>query len=439
MTNGFDNTGTGREGEGSYLHRVEFKDIDGMRPGSAVQMMGVRVGQVEEVTPVISNENSHVKLKFVITEPGIDIPRASEISIQQSGIIGEKYIEISPPKIREVYLPAESIQKKTLRKNDPVELLVDGNYVGIGKIKSVEIIDTKTLSYSQQAGLSSRYAYKVGYIVTMPGLIVPDSVSVKIMPDAKSGNNYKMELTPPEHIIVQLPETASEYTIIEPMRLKDFLDLQVRAAASLTETNEKINAMMSGETIQDIKTTLKNIKTLSAKANDTFDKTALLVDTSRTELQSLMSMASNLTNKLGVLTDNINGIVGDPEFKGSLIATTKSLSETSNRISELISDTKTKETLQYINNTAKNLSELSAYLNNMTQDEQLKTNFNETLVNLNTSLQKLSESLDTVKNMTDTQEENIKDIINNTNEAAKNLNKFSEKLNKRFLLFKLMF
>ena len=74
---------------------VDFKDINGMRPGSAVQLMGFRIGQVEEIQPVLSNQNDpYVRVKFVITEPDVDIPNASTISIQQSGIIGEQFLEI---------------------------------------------------------------------------------------------------------------------------------------------------------------------------------------------------------------------------------------------------------------------------------------------------------------------------------------------------------
>ena len=33
---------------------VAFNDVNGMRAGSAVQMMGLRIGQVETITPVIN-------------------------------------------------------------------------------------------------------------------------------------------------------------------------------------------------------------------------------------------------------------------------------------------------------------------------------------------------------------------------------------------------
>ena len=100
-------------------NRIEiiFKDVNGMRAGSGVQMMGLRVGQVEEITPVIDGDNSYVKLKFVITEPGISVPRASIFSIQQSGLIGEQFLEITPPKTRTTYISVGG-ENEILYKND---------------------------------------------------------------------------------------------------------------------------------------------------------------------------------------------------------------------------------------------------------------------------------------------------------------------------------
>ena len=115
---------------------IEFKDVNGMRPGSAVQLMGFRVGQVEEITPVINNENSFVRVKFVITEPDITIPQASAISIQQSGIIGEQFLEITPPKIKFIYMP---IGKKSqfLHANDKVEMKLSDKYYDVGNVKNL--------------------------------------------------------------------------------------------------------------------------------------------------------------------------------------------------------------------------------------------------------------------------------------------------------------
>ena len=105
----------GRSFSSAERIEVHFKDVNGMRPGSGVQMMGLRVGQVEEIIPVVDGESSYVKMKFVITEPGITIPKASMLSIQQSGLIGEQFLEITPPRVRSVYIP---VVGKELLSND---------------------------------------------------------------------------------------------------------------------------------------------------------------------------------------------------------------------------------------------------------------------------------------------------------------------------------
>ena len=95
----------GRSFSSAERIEIRFKDVNGMRPGSGVQMMGYRVGQVEEITPVVDGAASYVKLKFVITAQGIQIPKASAISIQQSGLIGEQFLEITPPRNRVLFIP----------------------------------------------------------------------------------------------------------------------------------------------------------------------------------------------------------------------------------------------------------------------------------------------------------------------------------------------
>ena len=47
----------GRSFSSAERIEVQFKDVNGMRPGSGVQMMGLRVGQVEEITPIVILSN----------------------------------------------------------------------------------------------------------------------------------------------------------------------------------------------------------------------------------------------------------------------------------------------------------------------------------------------------------------------------------------------
>ena len=169
----------GRSFSSAERIEVQFKDVNGMRPGSGVQMMGMRVGQVEEITPVVENESSYVKLKFVITEPGISIPKASQLSIQQSGLIGEQFLEITPPKVISVYIPVIN-SNEIIPADADVEIKLDEKYYNVGKVKKSQIMSANLLPDALKDTVKTKFAFKVDYFINLPGLILPEFMSGKI-------------------------------------------------------------------------------------------------------------------------------------------------------------------------------------------------------------------------------------------------------------------
>ncbi|MBO6180342.1 MCE family protein, partial [bacterium] len=168
---------------------IQFKDVNGLRAGAGVQMMGLKVGQVEEITPVVKDENSYVKVRFVITNPDVDIPKASSFSIQSSGIIGELFLEITPPKIKTIFIPMT--KKDLLYKNDKVQMKLSGKYYDVGLIKSVEVIPRDSVPYNYKNNIPTAYAYKVEYFINMPGLVLPEFLRGSAQKDK---NTYKLRL-----------------------------------------------------------------------------------------------------------------------------------------------------------------------------------------------------------------------------------------------------
>ena len=154
----------GRSFSSAERIEVHFKDVNGMRPGSGVQMMGLRVGQVEEIIPVVENESSYVKMKFVITEPDIKIPKAAMLSIQPSGLIGEQFLEITPPKIRSVYIPV--VNQQLLSNDANVEIKLDEKFYDVGKVKKSQIMSTKIVPESVREHIKTNYSYKVDYFIS---------------------------------------------------------------------------------------------------------------------------------------------------------------------------------------------------------------------------------------------------------------------------------
>ncbi len=413
---------------------VNFKDVNGMRAGSGVQMMGVRIGQVEEIKPRLNFEDSYVEVKFVITEPNVVIPKASEISIQQSGIIGEQFLEITPPKEKVIYIP-ESDKSKIVHADDKVQMKLDGKQYDIGVIKKVEIVETNALPILIKENIKTRNSYKIKYIIDLPGLVVPDQINGVVITD---GSSKKLRLVPKEDIDMPYPTTKSPYTVIEPMRIADFLALQYRSAESLIETNERVSMLLSDDVISDLKQTAVNVNDLTQKANITMEKAQELIELSKTELEMLSEKANKLSDNIIVLTDNINKIAGDKDFVDNITAATKSFSRLSDNVSSLLEDPSTQSAIANLKITSKNIAELSSYINDMTKDADLKKCIKDSVVRLNTALDKLTITLDTVNYATE-DEEKLKQTMDDINVTSENLRKFSEKLNKRFLLFRLMF
>lgn len=423
----------GRSFSSAERIEVHFKDVNGMRPGSGVQMMGLRVGQVEEIIPVVDGESSYVKMKFVITEPGITIPKASMLSIQQSGLIGEQFLEITPPRVRSVYIPV--VGKELLSNDAPVEIKLDDKYYDVGNVKKSQIMTAKLVPDELKDYIKTNYAYKVDYVVNLPGLIIPHFMTGKIVSE---DGVKKLRIAPLDNAPLPYPQQTSPYTIIEPMRIADFMDLQYKAAESLTETNRIINELLNDSMIAEIRQSVTNFKDLTAQATTTLAKTEKLIETSRNDIDAVLWMMSDVSTNFNKLATNINGIIGDEKFKPMMYDTAESISNLSKQLTPILGAVDAKAFGEDLNAVMTNLNEISTSVNKMTKDENLKTKIETSIDNLNVTMCEVSNALETI-NGEDGDKEGLKQIVEDTSETVANLKKFSEKLNKRFLLFRLMF
>lgn len=414
---------------------INFKDVNGMRTGSGVQMMGLKVGQVEQITPVIDSENSYVKVKFVITEPNIEIPKASVFSIQQSGLIGELFLEITPPKTRTIYIPMEN--RNVLYKDDAVQMKLDEEFYDVGKIKNIEVVSSEVVPFNVRESIKTKNAYKVDYIVNLPGLILPEFLKGKAVSD---NGKKKLLISTLDNVTLPYPTQTSPYTIVEPMRISDFMEWQYRAAESLTETNKKVNEILSDEVIAELKSSIKNINSLTNQTTATMSKVDALIESSQEDIKTLMALLDRTSNDFNVMSNNINQVIGDPEFKTTMMSTANSMDKLAQNINKIIGNEEEAEKMAAdIREIAHNANEISGYINGMTKDDQLKKDLTNTVANANKAMINLNTALASVNKMTPEKKTELQAIIDDTKVTTCNLRKFSEKLNKRFLLWRLMF
>jgi phospholipid/cholesterol/gamma-HCH transport system substrate-binding protein len=72
-------------------YTAEFADASGLHKGNMVQVGGIRVGRVQDVTL----EDSTVIVRFEI-DHGVEFGQESEASIEVLNLLGEKYLELTP-------------------------------------------------------------------------------------------------------------------------------------------------------------------------------------------------------------------------------------------------------------------------------------------------------------------------------------------------------
>jgi len=104
---------------------AEFDSVAGLKNGSVVEIAGVEVGRVREIT--LKNYRAVVAMSI---NPGIELQDDAIASIRTKGLIGEKYIRITPGGSDKAVPPGGKLRDT----EDPVDMeQLISNYI-FGKI-----------------------------------------------------------------------------------------------------------------------------------------------------------------------------------------------------------------------------------------------------------------------------------------------------------------
>ena len=77
----------------SYVITAKFTAVNGLRPGSNVEISGVAVGKVADITLDQALYQAVVTMQI---QNSVGIPVDSVAAIKTSGLIGDKYVSITP-------------------------------------------------------------------------------------------------------------------------------------------------------------------------------------------------------------------------------------------------------------------------------------------------------------------------------------------------------
>ncbi len=80
-------------GDNGYTLNAQFTSVSGLRSGAEVEIAGVKVGRVASIS--LDKEQPFANVTLRINQ-GIDVYDDAIAAIKTSGLIGDKYIDLSP-------------------------------------------------------------------------------------------------------------------------------------------------------------------------------------------------------------------------------------------------------------------------------------------------------------------------------------------------------
>ena len=114
-------------GSGGYEVKARFLDVTGLKAGAGVELAGVRVGRVDSIV-LTPDKRAIVSMRL---DDAVKLTDDAIVSVKTSGLIGDKYVKITPGGAGEPVMPG-MILTETESSVDIQELI--GKYV-FGGIK----------------------------------------------------------------------------------------------------------------------------------------------------------------------------------------------------------------------------------------------------------------------------------------------------------------
>jgi phospholipid/cholesterol/gamma-HCH transport system substrate-binding protein len=355
-----------------YSFIVDFRDAGGMQKGAVVQYRGVKVGNIADIKAGVNG----VEVELDINKPDLIIPKNVKIEANQSGLISESIVEITPLRtITRANVDAGPLDPGC----DPTIIVCDGS-----RLKGEIGISVDELI---------RYSSRLSEVYSRPDVYENVNQALK---------NTSLAAAQ----VAQLTRDVSTLTRTTQQELKTFASAanEVASAANRvsTSTDRTINqfgntANQLNATAREFSTTARQFRGTASQINSTANQASRLlsnidnlVTTNRSSLVSALNditaTSSQLRGTLNSLSPSINRFT-----KGQLLENLETLSANAAEASTNLRDiTKTlndpnnllvlQQTLDSARVTFENTQKITSDLDDLTGDPQFRQNLKE-LVN----------------------------------------------------------
>lgn len=258
-------------GEKGYPVQVVFSEVGGLKEGNVVRYAGVDVGRVNSVRTA----DKGVEVQLLIN-PGIKIPEGSKFTIGTDGLLGEKFVNIVPPRQSSGYLqPNATVSGEDPRGFDQLVTSADKALADVQRlIQSLNEVfgDEKVKAALKSTALNTRD--------------ITDRLNEFSAALARMAGNNEQDVSA---MVGNLRAMSEDLRTVAARvdKIVATVDNNGQTAKDLRETIanlkatsvrvEKIAASVEGivtdpETAKNIKETLRNARSVSEKANKMLTK-----------------------------------------------------------------------------------------------------------------------------------------------------------------------
>ncbi|MBR4694666.1 MAG: MCE family protein, partial [Selenomonadaceae bacterium] len=261
-------------GNDGYCLYVGFTKATGLVPQSSVCLSGVPVGSVES----IENEGTGVTVAIRVKE-GVRVPRDSTVTIESTGVMGEKFVSIMPGKgDSHLFENGDYIIGQDEEGMDAMFLNISKAVVQVQELLSSvnEIISDPQLKgtlVDMAVNMRDASAHVNGLMAGLEQMVYMNQgnvqQTVQNLQMATAGMQRTMNSV--EHMMANLDTVAGDPQTAENIRmtLQNIADTSVRV--------ERMAASIEGvvsdpQTAEDLKQTIHNARTLTDKADKMLGK-----------------------------------------------------------------------------------------------------------------------------------------------------------------------
>jgi phospholipid/cholesterol/gamma-HCH transport system substrate-binding protein len=366
-------------GQPSYKAIIEFTNAGGMQKGSAVRFRGVKIGSITTVKPGTNT----IEVEIQINSSNLIIPSNSLIEANQSGLISENIIDITPQKELLGTVSAKPLDKDC----NPSLIICNGSRLkGVIGISADELI-------RQSSNFAAQYSSEKFYKNVNRTLETSANAAANIANLSKDlqdlSKTFKGQInvfsdtaatlqrsttqltTTTTKTADQLGTTAKDFSVTakQASRLLTNLDNLVSTNRSslvgtlnsMTQTSNQLRQTVTSLSPAINRLTqgklLDNLETLSANAAEA---SANLKDASKTLndpknivlLQQTLDAAKSTFENTQKITADLDELTGDPKFRQNMLRLVNGLSKLVSSSQEIQEQTKVAVTLDALKATA---------------------------------------------------------------------------------------